>query len=216
MALDKKYLRIAERLGLDVGEDRRARDVLDGMLESRDWGIVDCVIGGRDVIIFGGGPSLKEDIKKWKNMVNGMVKVACDGAAKALIEDGIIADVVVTDLDGDRRSLLISSGLGSILVVHAHGDNTSRLKSIVPKLAGVVYGTTQAEPTEKMRNFGGFTDGDRAVCLAERFKPNRIFLAGMDFGVEIGEYSGAAKNKSKNRKLQKLAIGKKLVEDLAA
>ena len=140
------------------------------------------------------------------------VSVAVDGACRAFLEDGVISDVVVTDLDGDVNALVGAASLGSVMIVHAHGDNIQKIKEIVPKLEGRVYGTTQRTPTQKVLNFGGFTDGDRAVVLAERFKPKTIYLAGMDFGGEVGEYSGTYGE----NKLKKIAVGKRILEGFAA
>ena len=38
-------------------------------------------------------------------------------------------------------------------------------------------------------NFGGFTDGDRAVFLAEELGAKKIFLIGFDFGEIVGKWS---------------------------
>ncbi len=75
-------------------------------------------------------------------------------------------------------------------------------------------GTTQATPIGKVNNFGGFTDGDRCVFLADYFNAKKIILLGMDFGTRIGGYS---KNKVENRttKIAKLRRGKILLEWLA-
>ncbi|MBU4342157.1 MAG: MAF flag10 domain containing protein, partial [Candidatus Altiarchaeota archaeon] len=64
----------------------------------------------------------------------------------------------------------------------------------------------------KVHNFRGFTDGDRAAFLADRFGAELIVLAGMDFGDEIGKFSGSY---DRERKLEKLRIGKGLLEKLA-
>ena len=66
----------------------------------------------------------------------------------------------------------------------------------------------------KVKNFGGFTDGDRCVFLADYFHAKNIILLGMDFGTKIGRYS---KKKVDNRaiKIAKLHRGKKLLEWLA-
>ena len=214
MALNKTYLEIVGKLGLNVKADERSRDILDSMLSRRDWGMLENAIKGKEVVIFGCGPSLAEDLMKFKNLNLNATTIAVDGAAKAFMEQDLVPDIIVTDLDGDEESQVKFSEYGCITVVHAHGDNTSRQREVIPKLEGWVYGTTQVEPTEKIMNFGGFTDGDRAVYLAEHFKAGLIMLAGMDFGSEIGAYSG---NKpDKERKLQKLAIGKRLIEELAA
>ena len=72
-------------------------------------------------------------------------------------------------------------------------------------------GTTQSKSFEKVENFGGFTDGDRAVFLASHFKAKKIVLFGMDFGKRIGRYSNT-KQSERKIKLKKLRKGKQLLE----
>jgi uncharacterized Rossmann fold enzyme len=69
-------------------------------------------------------------------------------------------------------------------------------------------------PVENVHNFGGFTDGDRCVFLAEEFGAKKIVLVGMEFGNIIGKYS---KGKVKNAELkkQKMRAGRQLLEMLA-
>ena len=43
-------------------------------------------------------------------------------------------------------------------------------------------------PTNNVYNFGGFTDGDRSVFLAEELGASQIILVGMDLGNKIGKY----------------------------
>ena len=50
-------------------------------------------------------------------------------------------------------------------------------------------GTTQAQPIGNLYNFGGFTDGDRALFLAVALGASQITLAGMDFGDIVTKYS---------------------------
>jgi len=50
----------------------------------------------------------------------------------------------------------------------------------VPRLRKVI-GTTQSRPTNGLYNFGGFTDGDRAVFLAKHLDALKIILIGFDF-----------------------------------
>ena len=40
-----------------------------------------------------------------------------------------------------------------------------------------------------VHNFGGFTDGDRAVFLAVQLGAKKLILAGMDFGKVVSKYS---------------------------
>ena len=52
-----------------------------------------------------------------------------------------------------------------------------------------MIGTTQAQPLGNIYNFGGFTDGDRAIFLAVALGAGEITLAGMDFGDIVTKYS---------------------------
>ncbi len=104
---------------------------------------------------------------------------------------------------------------GSIAIIHAHGDNINKIKKYVPKLEGKILGTTQInpEPYKFLHNFGGFTDGDRAVYLADHFHAKKIYLMGFDFNGKIGEYS-FAENKDKKLKLKKLKWCEYLIDVL--
>jgi uncharacterized Rossmann fold enzyme len=77
------------------------------------------------------------------------------------------------------------------MFVHAHGDNMNMLLTAVPRLHGMVVGTTQADPTVAggLDNFGGFSDGDRAAFLAQHFGAQKIILLGFDFN-EVGDKIG--------------------------
>ena len=165
-------------------------------------------ITDKTVFIIGAGPSLSKSlthIKKCKNVT----KIVADGAVEALSKKDIKPDILVTDLDGDLNSIRKIGRTNIPIIVHAHGDNQDKLE-IVKDFANVV-GTTQTEEFGKMKNFGGFTDGDRCVFLAEFFNADKIVLIGMDFGQEIGKYS---KHKVVNRKtkLKKLKFGKRILE----
>lgn len=207
------YEDIAGELGLDPAKDERARDVLGGLVGEPDLSLLEGVFAGRKVCVFGCGPSLDEDFRRLRSDgLDDMVLVSVDGSIRIFIDEGVLPRVHVTDLDGDIPATIEANMRGVLTVVHAHGDNIERLVDVVPRLNGVVYATTQVEPTDKVLNFGGFTDGDRAVYLAEHFKAASIYLAGMGFGSVIGEYSGEY---DKELKLKKLALGKRLLEELS-
>ena len=171
----------------------------------------------RDTIIFGAGPSLESDLDGIKDYISRKkpAVIAADGAAEALVEVGITADIVVSDLDSCPVETLIDSCNKGLVFVHGHGDNHQLVRAIVPQLACRKLGTTQVEPRQHIRNFGGFTDGDRACFIAAFFKPSRIVLAGMDFGDKEGRYSVNRYNVSDNpRRVLKLQWGKKSLEYL--
>ncbi|MBI0581525.1 MAG: hypothetical protein JET69_00735, partial [Methanomassiliicoccales archaeon] len=60
-------------------------------------------------------------------------------------------------------------------------DNIPALERYVPWFTGPLTPTTQGRPFDGVYNFGGFTDGDRAVMLARHFGARMIRLAGFDF-----------------------------------
>lgn len=162
------------------------------------------LIFGKTVNVFGAGPSL-EKLEEFP----GGTSIAADGATSFFIEHGRVPDIIVTDLDGRIADLLLANKRGSQVVIHAHGDNIPALKYV--KSFGAPIGTTQAEAFGRLHNFGGFTDGDRAVFLAMHFGARRICLFGMDFGIEIGRYS-FSENEALTRK--KLLWAEKLIKYL--
>ena len=166
------------------------------------------MIQGKTVFIIGAGPSLTKSLKYIKKSKN-VTKIVADGAVRALLEKNIKPNILVTDLDGDLKSIEKIGKTRIPIIVHAHGDNYEKLE-IVKKLKNVV-GSTQTRKIGKIENFGGFTDGDRCVFLAEYFNASKIVLIGMDFGQKIGKYS---KHRIINRKIKikKLKFGKKIVE----
>ena len=205
-------------IDLDLSEhlDVESARLLDGILENRD---VDSIIErlrilikGKDVTVFGAGPSLKRTLRKYRSLISGTTKVSADGATTALLEEGILPDVVVTDLDGRIEDLLEADGRGTIVVLHAHGDNAEMIRDYGGRFRNLI-GTTQTNPRlfKNLYNFGGFTDGDRAVFLADHFGARRIYLIGFDFDGRIGRYS-MSRNKGLKRK--KLRWCKTLLQEL--
>ncbi len=168
-------------------------------------------IRGQTVFIIGAGPSLSRSISTLKKYQN-ITKIVADGAVQALIEHKIKPQILVTDLDGDIASIKKIGRTKIPIIIHAHGNNYDKL-DIVSKLQNKI-GTTQTEKFGKLENFGGFTDGDRCVFLAENFHAKKIILFGMDYGDKIGKYS-KRKVIDRKTKLKKLECGKKLLEWLA-
>ena len=168
-------------------------------------------IFGKTVFVIGAGPSLDSAVVVMKKYEN-VTKIVADGAVQALIKHRIRPDILVTDLDGDIKSIKKIARTNIPIIVHAHGDNKEQL-DIVNKFKNKT-GTTQTEKFGRLENFGGFTDGDRCVFLAENFKAEKIILFGMDFGNTIGRYSKHV-IKDRSLKLKKMVYGKKLLEWLA-
>ncbi|MFN3384904.1 MAG: 6-hydroxymethylpterin diphosphokinase MptE-like protein [Archaeoglobaceae archaeon] len=120
-------------------------------------------------------------------------------AGKAIEKVSLIPSVHVTDLEEPLEKLLELEKKGCILVIHAHGDNVSRIREVIPRLRNFVA-TTQSRPFDRVYNFGGFTDGDRAVLIAKNFGARKIVLYGFNF------------EKAEGVKLRKLKWAKKILE----
>jgi uncharacterized Rossmann fold enzyme len=208
------YQNIRQQFGYSTEKDQEAAYYLSQIIRRKALALtlLHKKIAGKNVLVIGAGPSLEKNIIFIKSS-HKFIKIVSDGAVQALIENNIKPDIVVTDLDGNQSFLQKAEKKGTLMVVHAHGDNIDKLGKIVPRFRHVI-GSTQVMPIENVHNFGGFTDGDRSVFLAEECGAEAIVLVGMDFGVHIGKYSKQViKNIELKRK--KLKTAKLLLEMLA-
>ncbi|ANF21954.1 6-hydroxymethylpterin diphosphokinase MptE-like protein [Thermococcus piezophilus] len=183
------YLRIVREMGYSIEKDREAAQILRALLLEGDEYILKEELGAvieRKIYVFGAGPSLEKALEKF-DFSDGTL-IAADGATSALLEFGLVPDIVVTDLDGRIPDLKIANDRGSFLVIHAHGDNIEKMNVYVPIFQRIL-GTCQTEPLDIVYNFGGFTDGDRAAFLAEALGAREIVLVGFDFGETVGKWS---------------------------
>jgi len=209
---EKKYSEILKKFHYSRRKDVESAKILNSILKTKfPLKKLHEKIKNQTVFVIGAGSSLTQSItllKKYKNIT----KIVADGATKALIENKIKSDIVVTDLDGEQESLKKASRENAIMIVHAHGDNMDKLHLATD--FKYCIGTTEGKPFGNIYNFGGFTDGDRCVFLAKHFGAKKIILFGMDFGTKIGKYS---KEKISDRatKIRKLRWGKDLLEWLA-
>lgn len=137
---------------------------------------------GKDVVIVGLAPRAGPP-PLWRRpfTAGGLGVVAADGATATCLEAGLVADVVVTDLDGPLPSEVNANRRGALVVVHAHGDNTNLLDEWVPQFTGEIVGSWAGPPRDGLLDEGGFTDGDRAAFLAEAAGAARLLLWGFDF-----------------------------------
>lgn len=179
------YEKILEEFGYSREDDRRSARFLDGRIGHFDSSRLDAFFRDETVAVVGDAPSLDASC-----VPGDAVVVAADGAAKRLSEAGVCPDVIVTDLDGAPTHAAEASHEGTVVAVHAHGDNTDALGRYLSEFdAPNVVGTTQTDPRDfdSLYNFGGFTDGDRAVFLADAFGAARTVLVGFDFEAAEGE-----------------------------
>lgn len=199
------YREILEDFGFSRERDEEAAEILSSMLPPAEPMLQEAFrrISGRNAVVCGNAPSLSEDIEQLQK-APGKDKcplIVADGAAAVLLKIGMVPDIIVTDLDGPFPEIQRAHDLGSLVVVHAHGDNIDALRRCVPKLRAVM-GTTQSRPLKNVYNFGGFTDGDRCVFLAKALGSASIWLVGFDFEDESVT----------PRKKKKLAWAKRLIE----
>ena len=175
---DEYYVRILDYFGFSREDDEEAARLLSSILPGNDISLLTDTISGSDIIVAGNAPSLPDDIRKTD--FEGKVVIAADAAARVMKKGGVIPDIVFTDLDGLDDDVLEMNEAGTILAVHAHGDNMPLVKSWVPKMKGPVVGTTQSTPLENVYNFGGFSDGDRGVFAAYELGAKSVSLIGFD------------------------------------
>jgi uncharacterized Rossmann fold enzyme len=210
------YEEIAKDFNYNLEKEQKSAELLDSFLGKKNGFLLeklDDIIKDREVMVFGAGPSLEKSLDLHKDLIKDCIKISADGATSALLKNDFLPEIIVTDLDGNVKDQINANSNGSVTIIHAHGDNISEINNFVPKFKNKIIGSTQINPQsfENVYNFGGFTDGDRAVFLASHFKAKKIQLIGFDFNGEIGKYAYSEK-KDKNLKIMKLKWCKKLIE----
>lgn len=207
-AWEPLYLEILDDFGFSRERDEEAGRTLFDLLESgpdssKILAATSKLVRCQFVVICGNAPTLTDEIKSFLSSRSQQkyVFIAADGATSVLLKAGVVPEIIVTDLDGCMDDILRANERGSIVVMHAHGDNQDLLREYVPQLRNVI-GTTQSRPQPGLYNFGGFTDGDRAVFFARCLEASEIKLIGFDFN----DMSVTP------RKHKKLAWAKRLIE----
>lgn len=209
---NSKYSEILKEFGYSKTKDFESAKLLESILQKpTSSNKIKKIIKGKSVFVIGAGYSLRESLiilRKYKDIT----KIAADSAVKLLLENNIKPDIVVTDLDGNQDALMKLGKTKTIFVVHAHGDNISKLQ-LVEKFKNCI-GTTQTLPFGNIHNFGGFTDGDRSVFLANHFLAEKIILIGMDLGDRVSRLS-TTKHEDRKIKIKKMKKAKQLLEWLS-
>ena len=191
------YKEILDTLGFSREGDENTAALLDKILDEKGCLTIeeffDEIMEKKDTskfIVVGAGPSIKKHIKYVKENydLNDYILVSADGATTAMLEDDLVPDIVATDLDGKMEDLLAANSLGSYFVIHAHGDNEPLIDKWTTSFDKIL-GTTQSKPVGHLYNFGGFTDGDRAMFFTLALGCEEMILAGMDFGTTVTKYS---------------------------
>ena len=145
----KIYNDIALDLGLSQPDDYLASEILSGMLGDRSRiSNLDPFIG-QPANVYGNGPMLARDMEE---SPRGL-EIVADSAISTYLKHRGVPDIIVTDLDGNMSEIIECSLSGSLVVIHAHGDNIGRLNEFVPSIQGRVIGTTQNSPLWNVFNF---------------------------------------------------------------
>lgn len=200
------YSRICKDLAIDEKKDAESALELSKILGSHSNRSLLEQFRGGDFCVVGNGPDLAVALDK---MGEGTTVVA-DSALTVFLEHRGVPDIVVTDLDGEIDSLQKAYEGGSLMILHAHGDNISLIQDHAEKFRGRAVGTTQGIPLWNVFNFSGFTDGDRGAFLADYLEADNISLVGFDF-----ETVGYKLGTDRKRKKIKLKWAKVLLEELA-
>ncbi len=200
------YESILSDMGYDRSSDEASARLLKVLMLNADLITVDELSSliGDEVSVFGAAKCLESDVRR--SPPSGTL-ISAGSATVRVMAMGIVPDIVVTDLDGDIDSQIKASDMGAVTLIHAHGDNADLITRYAKEFHGKVVLTTQSSPDNVLCNFGGFTDGDRAVCLARHFGSSKIRLYGFDFD---DPYSGDGKDisiKSKKLRWAKRLIG---------
>lgn len=202
------YERILRDFGFSRAEDERAARELAAVAKGKQQCDLVCLTGlfGNCATVVAGPPLSGGTISE---LLKGTVLSVGIGTELLLRED-VVPDLVVTDLDGEVPTDLEANRKGAVLVVHAHGDNIPAISRFVPEIEGRVVLTTQSAPFGEVRDFGGFTDGDRAVLMAAHFGAHNIHLIGFDF-----DHPRPKEGKSPEIKARKLKCAKSIIDRAA-
>jgi uncharacterized Rossmann fold enzyme len=205
------YTEILKDLRLDRSSDEASAKLLKMLTLNSDITDEDALrdMMGNDVIVVGGNVS-GDDVRTLKGShYSGKKMISAGSATDVLMMNDIIPDIMVTDLDGDVELQKKASAFGSVTLIHAHGDNYELVAEHAKGFIGRIIITTQSRPDTILCNFGGFTDGDRAVCTARHFGAKKITLVGFNFDTPVRK-----SNTDMEMKKKKLRWAKKIIFDM--
>lgn len=215
--LEKWYPLICEYLDIDEKGDLNAlQRILQDHKSNISKEVLEKKIKGKNILTIAPGIHLEHELDMY--LKSGKTKmdftISSNGATSYLISQNIIPDLIVTDLDGRIEDQIEAQNRGGTVLIHVHEDNIETVEENISAFSeGDFIFTTQGAPLQGSYNFLGFTDGDRAICLATYFEAYSIHLIGYDFGESIGKYSKASKiNQTQlERKMKKFTIAKSII-----
>ena len=174
----------------------------------------------KKIVIVGAAVTSLEIIKILKNN-NFLVLADGAGAVFSTLDDELEKEAWSRSLcvisDGDGGSGLTKAIQKEIpLILHAHGDNILSWTKVIDYILSsniemkIVLTHQLPKKIDGMYNFGGFTDGDRAVCFVHStgVPKERIVMIGTRTDI-VGKWSGIT---DKELKLSKLKWMEKVLQ----
>jgi uncharacterized Rossmann fold enzyme len=223
---DEDYEFIVRELGLDIDADidstKQVEKYLREYYPTGKAHVLDKLqnLLKKPCLITGAGSMLEQDFNNCieHGITEKVTNIAVDGTCSLFYQLRIRPQIVVTDLDGDWDAIVWAIKEGAVTLIHAHGDNLEIIKAFFKNFrkdlkSKLVWGSTQNDLKTTLFNFGGFTDGDRAIFLCFHFQTPLIGLIGFDFGEKIGKYStiNPYLNKDVLKKQKKFKIALSLI-----
>jgi uncharacterized membrane-anchored protein len=202
---DVEHLVNAATAGIGDEIERFVRNTMDYLqseraliLEGKGLPDLETSVRGRDVLVLVRGPDYKRDLQTLRGYISDVhpVLIAVDGAADAMLEEGLRPHLIVGDMDSVSTSALTC---GAELVVHAYPDGRAPGSDRIEAL-GI--------DAKIMRSAG--TSEDIAMLLA--------YEKGCDLIVAVGMHDNLVEFLDKGRGgmastfLVRLKVGPKLVD----
>jgi hypothetical protein len=210
-----RYDRIRAEFGFPFEREVAAADLLASLLPASaptdPLERLRPLLEGRTVVVAGLAPRTgPPPLWRLPQVPRTPALIAADGATATCLDAGLVPTIVVTDLDGPVPAEIAANRRGSVVVIHAHGDNRSALEEWVGQFPGVVVGSWAGPPRPYLLNVGGFTDGDRAAYLADHLGAERVLLWAFDFG-----HTAPTDVAAHELKLAKLTWAERMLGELA-
>ncbi len=213
------YRLIAEDFGYNVERDEESAAILAQYMENKPClvpSLRESLMNRGIVVLAGASDSIDIEAAELSKLGHRekYLLFSADSATGALLEAGLVPDVVVTDMDGELSELLEAWRRGALMFIHAHGDNLQKLVNLSSLFDSRIDATCQTPPRGHIHNFGGFTDGDRAAFIAAGLGAKKIITIGMCLTCSVGQRSKKSKQATESwmrAKQKKLSYAQRLL-----
>jgi hypothetical protein len=206
IAWDVVYTEICSSLHINCMDDDTSANYLSGLRDRSYilWERLRTSQNGNFIVV-GNGPDTGAD-DLYRVMDPGEILVVADSAVR-VIPDGVVPDIIVSDLDGNISVISKMVEEGSILFLHAHGDNLKAISGNIQVFNGFYIPTRQGPNPPSMFNPHGFTDGDRAVMICRYLGAKRIKLLGFSYEKPFNKGDMVMK-------MKKLKFAKRIIDSI--